>query len=523
MGNNSSNGPDEDGVGCGKLNIEKYPAHIGEHEWISVDFKKTSRQVKEVLITPNVDRRTRAKPEDYDTFEDEKKNYIDDEDEEKNNQIMNNRDCICGQKLVKTRTKNCYSGNTVCCDLCGTQVKQNQIVYHCPSGRINAHKGGFDLCNNCRNFTQRVNGDKRRIKKIKYHTKCVCGRMLEKTEAQNTVSCGRCHCKSEKGTTIYHCSEGKTKIHQDGYYLCSKCRNFRCVIYEDEKKDAICDDAEKNDEIIHIRYCVCGEWLKEKEYSYGCRCRFCYSAYYYKNVYHCPKGKTKIHKQGYYICYKCINYDKYDTDRYFDGDDCKNPIYNIARLKMEYSVHYHTAGSGAIIHHTLNKSFVLTAAHNIVDIDEHSPKILEYPKSIWIEINENTSNKYKTLKRYACSRYHIHPSYIKYLQNIKAPSATGYDVAIIEVLDPQNELKKIKPMKLRLFKSPIPNNLKINIVGYPGEKQLQGQLYGMNGDGCMGYINDEIQKNKLIIYNNIDTSKGQSGSPIFECDKKSDD
>eukprot|EP01084_Bolivina_argentea_P276789 472370_1 len=186
---------------------------------------------------------------------------------------------------------------------------------------------------------------------------------------------------------------------------------------------------------------------------------------------------------------------------------------------MEYSSTCYGLGSGTIVHHTLNKAYVLTAAHNIVSVDEHNIKQLEYPQYIWIEINKNTLNGCKTLKRYNCSDYHIHLSYIKYLQNGNInESATGYDIAIIEVSDMENELRKIDPVKLRLFKSQINDSMNVKVIGYPGqENKLRGQLYGMKGVCNFKYINDKIKYNKLLIYDNIDTSGGQSGSPIFEC------
>eukprot|EP01084_Bolivina_argentea_P016468 30822_1 len=129
----------------------------------------------------------------------------------------------------------------------------------------------------------------------------------------------------------------------------------------------------------------------------------------------------------------------------------KHQIYNIVRLKIQYSTH-HCFGSGTIIHHSLQKSFVLTAAHNVVEGNDYDVKNVEYPEDAWMEINENTSNGYKIIKRYKCRKYAIHPKYIKFLQteNIKE-SATGYDIAIIEVFDPENDLKKIQPMNMRVF------------------------------------------------------------------------
>eukprot|EP01084_Bolivina_argentea_P101090 181299_1 len=107
-----------------------------------------------------------------------------------------------------------------------------------------------------------------------------------------------------------------------------------------------------------------------------------------------------------------------------------NPIYNIVRLKMKYGEIY-KIGSGVIIHHTLNKSYVLTAAHNFVELDEDNNKKVDYAESVWVEITQNTSNGYKILNTYCCGGFKIHPKYMKYLKksDIKE-SETGYDIAV---------------------------------------------------------------------------------------------
>ena len=49
------------------------------------------------------------------------------------------------------------------------------------------------------------------------------------------------------------------------------------------------------------------------------------------------------------------------------------------------------------------------------------------------------------------------------------------------------------------------------VIGYPADKMVngQGEIWGMSGDY-------NLEKNDtLITYNKIDTSGGQSGSPIF--------
>eukprot|EP01084_Bolivina_argentea_P002675 4939_1 len=93
----------------------------------------------------------------------------------------------------------------------------------------------------------------------------------------------------------------------------------------------------------------------------------------------------------------------------------KNAIYNIVQLRMQFP-NKHMIGSGIIIHHTLNRTFVLTAAHNIVEGDENDEDNVIYAESIWIETNKNKKNTgYNNLKRYDCCESTVHPKYIEYL------------------------------------------------------------------------------------------------------------
>eukprot|EP01084_Bolivina_argentea_P238292 400341_1 len=70
-------------------------------------------------------------------------------------------------------------------------------------------------------------------------------------------------------------------------------------------------------------------------------------------------------------------------------------------------------------------------------------------------------------------------------------------------------------MKIPLYKSKINENMKVKVIGYPGEEKIRGELYGMIGNGQVKYVNIRTQYNKLIAYD-IDTSAGQSGSPVFK-------
>eukprot|EP01084_Bolivina_argentea_P026981 50151_1 len=92
-------------------------------------------------------------------------------------------------------------------------------------------------------------------------------------------------------------------------------------------------------------------------------------------------------------------------------NEYRNPIFNIVRLKMKYAGMY-KIGSGVIIYHTLNQSYILTAAHNVVVLDEDNSRKVDYAENVWVEITQNTSNGFKILNRYCCGGFKVHPKYI---------------------------------------------------------------------------------------------------------------
>eukprot|EP01084_Bolivina_argentea_P002676 4940_1 len=89
----------------------------------------------------------------------------------------------------------------------------------------------------------------------------------------------------------------------------------------------------------------------------------------------------------------------------------KNAIYNIVQLRMQFAFG-NCLGSGVIIHHTSNRAFALTVAHNIVFHDENDYTNVIYAKNIWVSINKNEKNGFHTLSEYDCVAYHVHPKYI---------------------------------------------------------------------------------------------------------------
>eukprot|EP01084_Bolivina_argentea_P134676 237481_1 len=223
---------------------------------------------------------------------------------------------------------------------------------------------------------------------------------------------------------------------------------------------------------------------------------------------------------------KVSDYDCNDIKYDALEDECKSAIYNIVQLKSFFERNY-GIGSGVIIHCTLNKAYVLTAAHNIVMKDDCDPDKILKANDIQICLNQNeeAANGHKELETYVCSRYHVHEKYIKYLQNKSiVESETGFDIAMVEVLDPDNKLRKIKKIKMCRVDTTSMDDIKIKVIGFPGflgQKDKRGELYGMAGDGKMDYTHKKTKMNKLITYKNIDTTGGQSGCPIFKDEEKS--
>merc|ERR1719245_17656 len=58
-----------------------------------------------------------------------------------------NLKCLCGATLIYLDVKQAYKGKKVYCDICSKVCKQ--CIFHCPSGDIKSHPGGFDLCYQC--------------------------------------------------------------------------------------------------------------------------------------------------------------------------------------------------------------------------------------------------------------------------------------------------------------------------------------------------------------------------------------
>ena len=170
----------------------------------------------------------------------------------------------------------------------------------------------------------------------------------------------------------------------------------------------------------------------------------------------------------------------------------------IIQLKMEFDDDVYN-GSGVIINIKNNIVYILTAGHNIMNINDFHGTYTK-ADNIWCNINN---------KWYHTSTYY---EYNKYKLNNKEMN----DIGLIKVyINDDLMFYNVFPELISI------NDVNLNddnndcfIYGYPADnKNRLGELWGMNGK--YNIVKNKKYCNELLYYNNIDTSGGQSGSPIF--------
>ena len=57
--------------------------------------------------------------------------------------------CVCGAVLNRRCANDAYDGTGVACDICGKSCDQDDVVYHCTRGKVEAHQHGYDICESC--------------------------------------------------------------------------------------------------------------------------------------------------------------------------------------------------------------------------------------------------------------------------------------------------------------------------------------------------------------------------------------
>jgi len=194
-----------------------------------------------------------------------------------------------------------------------------------------------------------------------------------------------------------------------------------------------------------------------------------------------------------------------------------NPSKCIGQLFMKFSKTKKWSCGTAFIFHVDKKNreiYLLTAAHNVIKNGEHL-------QHLDFESRENTENGSKLLHKYKIIKYCVHPEYIK----TNFDSEKGYDLAILIMRDEKHYYSSHNNAHIPVLSALIGEDFEkiqkhdIKVIGFPGEKN--GEIWGMKGTQDNSNDSIVIDSNNVIRYNNIDTTRGQSGSPIILNDNKS--
>ncbi|CDW87371.1 UNKNOWN [Stylonychia lemnae] len=165
-------------------------------------------------------------------------------------------------------------------------------------------------------------------------------------------------------------------------------------------------------------------------------------------------------------------------------------------------------GSGALCKDANNHVFLLTAAHNFVQIHEALDYKVNYSEKIMFDLCKSEARNY--LKRFRVMTYIVHPLYIN-----NHHFSQGYDIAVARLCMTDQEQAEIPVSEDSFWTNIEEIELKINddlcVIGYPGE--YNGLIYQMKG--TVANIIEKEGLNKVLIYEDIDTTKGQSGGSVY--------
>jgi len=183
-------------------------------------------------------------------------------------------------------------------------------------------------------------------------------------------------------------------------------------------------------------------------------------------------------------------------------------------------------GSACLVQHE-GAIILLTCAHNVCQYIKGG-RSFRMAKTVTF-YRGRCGDEY--LSRHQVRFSHIHPHYKSSFEiNGKHNIYDGVDIAIC-FLRWDEELKKLKskwemddnfprlwtpPNKSYDFK----DNMEINVTGYPGRSQYSKHRYSMDGHGYQIQRSHTKELNgHILTYKDLDTTKGQSGSPVMSDNK----
>ena len=204
----------------------------------------------------------------------------------------------------------------------------------------------------------------------------------------------------------------------------------------------------------------------------------------------------------------------------YNSDYHSNGYPHIGLLRMEFNGKPRF-GTATMI---ADGRFLLTCAHNVVthrNIPGLNPNPI-YAKNIWFELRKNgvfESEGSSLVKRYKIHKREVHP---KYFDN-PCPES-GFDLALCWIEVPEND----RHLKTGIFPTLaagvryFTDKCKVAVVGFPKEAQnreVGGEKWGMAAKVPMKQREDfrisGIEQRDCLVYDFIDTSAGQSGSPVM--------
>ena len=175
-------------------------------------------------------------------------------------------------------------------------------------------------------------------------------------------------------------------------------------------------------------------------------------------------------------------------------------FYGDKNSKSDENIERETAGTAFLI---ANGACLLTCAHNVVYEGEQSNK----------GIFELSGHKYEVNKTEVYLRYWDYPD----------EDDSGFDLALCWIIVPENDnhIKELYSNYGDYMPNPLAGEFsitKVAVVGFPDEHE--GEKWGMSRKVPIHLRNKwkfsaELNKRELLEYDFIDTSKGQSGSPIM--------
>ena len=165
-------------------------------------------------------------------------------------------------------------------------------------------------------------------------------------------------------------------------------------------------------------------------------------------------------------------------------------------------------------------SCILTCAQNVVEYDKNLTMGPVYATDASFELRDNKHDGKGSdlIQEYKITNIDVHPDYFN-----DPPSNSGYDLALCKIAELPTETEKHSTDGI-----PIPTLTaragnfigKVAVVGFPGdnEDEKQGMAEYIPRDKREGWTSEDKQ---ILVYDFIDTSPGQTGSPIMHLNKKS--